>query len=108
MENGDDFIAVLKFRNTTAGGRKTPAFSGYRPQIKFHFTEMQTSGRQTFVDRESVLPGETITAYIKIASPKIYEKLLSEGMEFEFREGAITVGTGTIITILNPVLNKNT
>jgi len=78
MGKGDDFIAILKYKNTAEGGRKTPTSSGYRPQVKFHFTEMQTSGRQTFIDREIVYPGETVRAYIKIGSPHLFEHLLNE------------------------------
>ncbi|HSZ34975.1 MAG TPA: hypothetical protein VK772_16780 [Puia sp.] len=107
MVNGDDFIAVLKYKTTEEGGRKSPAYSGYRPQVKFHFTEMHTSGRQTFIDREIVYPGETVRAYIKITSPHLFERLLSEGLEYEFREGDTIIGTGIIITILNSILNKN-
>jgi hypothetical protein len=49
-----DFIAELKYLTTEEGGRKTPVHSGYRPQVKFCFTEMQTSGQQTFIDKEIV------------------------------------------------------
>ncbi len=37
-----DFIAQLQYRTIEDGGRKMPAYSGYRPQIKFDFEEMQT------------------------------------------------------------------
>jgi translation elongation factor EF-Tu-like GTPase len=47
-----DFIATLTYRTTEQGGRKTAAVSGYRPQVKFDFAEMQTSGQQTFIDRK--------------------------------------------------------
>ena len=45
---------------TEQGGRKTPAFSSYRPQVKFDFTEMQKSGQQTFIDKETVYPGDKV------------------------------------------------
>ncbi len=67
---------------------------------------MQTSGSQTFIDRDIVYPGETVRAYIKIGSPHIFEHLLYEGMEYEFREGRHIIGTGIIITILNLILKK--
>lgn len=63
-----DFIAELKYKTTEDGGRKTPAFSGYRPQVKFPFSEMQTSGQQKFIDKKSVNPGDTVNAEVSILS----------------------------------------
>ena len=79
-----DFIATLKYRTYEEGGRRTPVKSGYRPHIKFPFAEMQTSGQQTFIDRELVFPGDTVEAEIIIVSIDYFEKALTEGMEFEF------------------------
>ena len=58
----------MTYLTVEQGGRKTPAFSGYRPQVKIEFAEMQTSGQQTFIDRQIVYPGDTIDAEIKIIS----------------------------------------
>lgn len=104
--NKTDFIAQLKYRTTEQGGRQTPAKSGYRPQVKFDFTEMQTSGLQTFIDKEIVYPGDTVDAKIKISSPTYFAGSLIEGMEFEFREGATIIGTGEIKYIVNDKLEK--
>ena len=101
-----DFIAELKYLTTEQGGRKTPAYSGYRPQVKFDFTEMQTSGQQTFIDKEIVYPGETVNAKIKIVSPDYFAGNLKEGMKFEFREGATIIGKGQIKNIINSKLDK--
>ena len=101
-----DFIAVLKYRTTKEGGRRGPAFSGYRPGIQFSFSNMQTSGDQTFLDREIVYPGETVEAGIIIVSVPYFAGKLIEGMPFEFKEGATIIGTGVIKTILNPILRQ--
>ncbi|MDP4284348.1 MAG: hypothetical protein Q8891_07995 [Bacteroidota bacterium] len=101
-----DFIAELKYLTTEQGGRKTPAYSGYRPQVKFGFTEMQTSGQQTFIDKEIVYPGETVNAKIKILSPDFFAGNLTEGMKFEFREGSKIIGIGQITDIINDKLEK--
>lgn len=87
-----DFIATLTYRMTEQGGRQTPTKSSYRPQVKFDFTEMQTSGQQTFIDKETVLPGDVVDAKIKILSPDYFAGNLTEGMNFEFREGATVMG----------------
>lgn len=103
--NSPDFIAMLKYRTAEEGGRTKPAYSGYRPQIKFGFEVMQTSGRQMFIGKDNVRPGETVTAEITMASPHIFHGRISCGMYFEFREGAKVIGTGEIIEILNGDLN---
>lgn len=105
--NKVDFIAELQYLTTEQGGRKTPVFAtGYRPQIKFDFDDMQTSGQQTFIDKEIVYPGEKVEAKIKILSPDYFSNCLTEGMNFEFREGSQVIGTGEIKFIVNDKLEK--
>jgi len=101
-----DFIATLIYRTTDEGGRKTPAKTGYRPQIKFDFDEMQTSGEQLFIDCEWVYPGEKVAAEIKIVSADYLAGRLTEGMAFEFREGSRIMGTGKITHVVNELLRK--
>lgn len=67
---------------------------------------MQTSGQQTFIDKETVLPGDVVDAKIKILSPDYFAGNLTEGMNFEFREGATVIGTGKIKQIINDKLEK--
>ncbi|WPU95102.1 hypothetical protein SNE25_06135 [Mucilaginibacter sabulilitoris] len=101
-----DFIAELTYLSAEDGGRSTPAFSGYRPQVKFAFSNMQTSGQQTFLNKDIVYPGEMILAKIALASPQFFEKKLYVGLDFEFREGARIIGNGRITEILNRDLEK--
>jgi translation elongation factor EF-Tu-like GTPase len=104
--NADDFIAVLTYYTEEQGGRHTPAKSGYRPQVKFPFSDMQTSGQQIFIGKDIVSPGETMEARMKILSPEFFAGCLTEGMEFEFREGQNVIGTGKIKQIINEKLRK--
>ncbi len=67
---------------------------------------MQTSGQQTFIDKELVSPGENVKAKIKVLSPNYFTHKLTEGMEFEFREGATIIGSGKIEYIINEKLEK--
>ena len=107
-ENSDaDFIATLSYKTTEEGGRKTYAKSGYRPQIKFNFDDMCTSGQQTFIEREIVFPGDTVNAEIILLSAEYFEGKLRVGMKFEFMEGKTIIGTGEIIRIVNNKLNNN-
>ena len=67
---------------------------------------MQTSGQQTFLNKETVYPGDTVQATIRLLSVEHFANTLSEGMKFEFREGSRVIGTGIITSILNPNLQK--
>ena len=101
-----DFIAELKYLTTEEGGRKTPALSGYRPQVKFDFSVMETSGQQTFLNKKIVYPGDTVLAAIKIVSVTSFANSLKVGMTFEIREGSKIVGHGKITELLNLSLKK--
>lgn len=101
------FIASLQYKTTEEGGRKTFASSGYRPHIKFSFDEYMTSGMQTFLGTEIVLPGESVFAIIRILSAEYFEGKLYENLEFDFREGTHIVGTGKITKILDSKLDCN-
>jgi len=108
MKDDFDFIAILKYRTFDEGGRATPAKSGYRPELSFDFEKPTTSGRQIFLGREWVCPGETIEAEITMLSPQFYENKLYEGLEFKFKEGSKIIGTGEILKIKNKNLKKDT
>jgi hypothetical protein len=45
---------------------------------------MLTTGRQIFIDKAIVYPGDTVRAYVKIISTNYFHKSLTEGMEYEF------------------------
>ena len=102
-----DFIAILKYKKTEEGGRTTPAFSSYRSQIKFPFSEMQTSGQQTFLSNKVAYPGDEVEAEIAILSVEFFQNQLTEGMEFDFREGQRIIGTGKIKKIINERLKAS-
>ncbi|WP_148305621.1 hypothetical protein [Dokdonia sp. MED134] len=96
-----DFIAELKYRTSEEGGRTTNANSGYRPAIKFDFSENQTSGSQRFIRRNFAIPGETVVAEIRVASTEFLKNKLEKGTAFDFREGSRIIGFGKIIEVVN-------
>ena len=106
IKESPDFVAVLDYLSTEDGGRSAPALSGYRPGLKFEFTQMQTSGQQIFLDTDIVYPGESVIAEITLASSGFFNGYLSVGMKFDFRESAKIIGTGEILEILNKDLEK--
>ncbi len=81
-ESGIDFVAILKYKTTEEGGRSTPVFKNdsiykcYRPQVKFYFSERQTSGAQMFIDKEIVHPGDVANAEITMLCPEIFKNKL--------------------------------
>jgi len=102
--NQPDFLAKITYRTTEQGGRRTPAASGYRPQVKFDFSEVQTSTSQLFRDQETVAPGETVVAEMCMMGKDYFAEKLSVGMRFEVREGARVTALGEILEIFNKSL----
>jgi translation elongation factor EF-Tu-like GTPase len=106
MNKDPDFIALLKYKTTEEGGRKTIVHSGYRPDIKFPFSKILTCGFQNFIGQGEVFPGENVKAEITIIATKYFIGQLYENLEFDFREGRHNIGTGKIIEIINNNLKK--
>jgi len=102
MNEQPDFIAKLKYLTTEEGGRNGYAASGYRPHVEFNqIPYFKSSGSQTFLDKETVNPGEQVTAEITLASYYGYYGNINEGDIFKFFEGSRVIGTGEIVKILN-------
>ena len=107
MNRKPDFKAELIYRTTEEGGRKGFASSGYRPHIEFHhIPNFLSSGQQIFLDKQNVLPGETVTAEITLTSYFGYVRNLNINDTFNFCEGARIIGEGTIIEILDKDLEN--
>jgi len=106
MNSKFDFLAELNYKSTEKGGRRTPANSGYRPQLKFEFTEMQTSGHQFFIGTDTVKPGETVLAKIAMNTTEHCIAQLEIGTQFEFCKGTVVIGIGKITEIINKSLEN--
>ena len=77
------------------GGRKTPFFSGYRPQFYFRTTDV--TGAVTLLGgAEMCMPGDNVKLEVELGKPIAME----EGSRFAIREGGRTVGSGVITKIL--------
>ena len=82
------------------GGRKTPFFSGYRPQFYVRTTDV-TGTIKAFTDREGgnvemVMPGDNIKVTVELINAIAIE----QGMRFAIREGGRTIGAGVVAKIL--------
>jgi elongation factor Tu len=77
------------------GGRHTPFFSGYKPQLYFRTTDV--TGEVALPEgTEMVMPGDTINLKIKLIAPIALE----EKQRFAIREGGKTVGAGVVTKII--------
>ncbi len=77
------------------GGRHTPFFSGYKPQLYFRTTDV--TGEVTLPEgTEMVMPGDTVNLKIKLIAPIALE----EKQRFAIREGGKTVGAGVVTKIV--------
>ncbi|MGD9853367.1 MAG: elongation factor Tu [Planctomycetaceae bacterium] len=77
------------------GGRKTPFFSGYRPQFYFRTTDV--TGAVTLMGGADLcMPGDNVKLEVELGKPIA----MDEGSRFAIREGGRTVGSGVVTKIL--------
>ena len=85
------FEAQVYVLSKDEGGRHTPFFSNYRPQL-FCRTADITGMVQLPEDVKMVLPGDNVRLEVELISPIA----LNEGLKFAIREGGRTVGAGVV------------
>ena len=77
------------------GGRHTPFFTNYRPQLYFRTTDV--TGVVTLdAGVEMVMPGDNVTVNVELINPIA----MDEGLRFAIREGGRTVGAGVVASII--------
>lgn len=76
------------------GGRHTPFFSNYRPQVFTRTTDV-TGSIELLEGTEMVMPGDNATLAVKLINPIAVEV----GQKFSLREGGKTVGKGVVSKI---------
>jgi elongation factor Tu len=90
-----EFKAEIYLLKKEEGGRHTPVFSGYRPQVFIRTTDV--TGEVTLPEGvEMVMPGDNANVNIKLIKPVAMEK----SFRFAIREGGLTVGAGAITEIV--------
>lgn len=98
-----DIEVELTLLPTEHGGRKMPAFPGYRPQ--FYYGGHDCDAIYKYVDSDKVNPGESVIARVSFLHPQSHAGRIFEGMPFLIREGQRVVGYGRVTRILElPVL----
>lgn len=88
------FEAQVYVLTKEEGGRHTPFFSNYRPQL-FCRTADVTGIITLPEDIKMVLPGDHVTLKIELLSPIA----LNEGLNFAIREGGKTIGAGIVVGV---------
>ncbi len=82
------------------GGRKTPFFSGYRPQFYVRTTDVTGTIKAFTADdgseAEMVMPGDRVKMTVELINAIAIE----QGMRFAIREGGRTIGAGVVSKIL--------
>jgi len=90
-----EFKAEILLLKKEEGGRHTPVFNGYRPQVFIRTTDV--TGEVNLPEgMEMVMPGDNANVVIKL----IKTVAIQPGQKFALREGGLTVGAGTITEII--------
>ncbi|AEC02916.1 elongation factor Tu [Parasphaerochaeta coccoides] len=87
------FIGTVYVLTAEEGGRKTPFFSGYRPQFYFRTTDI--TGTVLLEGGKMVLPGDHTELEVELIHPVAMDK----GLRFAIREGGRTVASGQVTDI---------
>ena len=89
-----EFDAEVYVLSKEEGGRHTPFFANYRPQLYFRTTDV--TGEVILPEgTEMVMPGDNVTIAVKLIAPIA----MDDGLRFAIREGGRTVGSGVVAKI---------
>jgi elongation factor Tu len=95
------FKAQIYVLTQKEGGRKTPFFTGYRPQFYFRTTDV--TGVISLDDealsndqKKMIMPGDNTEITVELINTIAME----EGLRFAIREGGKTVGAGAVTSII--------
>jgi elongation factor Tu len=89
------FKAQVYVLKKEEGGRHTPFFNGYRPQLFFRTTDV-TGSIELPKGMEMCMPGDNVEMEVELIAPIAVET----GLKFSIREGGRTVGAGSVIEII--------
>ena len=95
VEKKNKFKARVYILTEEEGGRKTPFYSGYRPQ--FFFRVNNVSGSITLDEStQMVMPGDNVIITVELGAYVV----INTGLRFVIREGKLTIGAGLIFELL--------
>ena len=88
------FVGQVYVLTKDEGGRHTPFFNTYRPQVYFRTTDV-TGIISLPEGTEMCMPGDNVDMNVELITPIAIET----GLRFAIREGGRTVGSGVVIAI---------
>ena len=88
------FVGQVYVLSKEEGGRHTPFFNNYRPQVYFRTTDV-TGVISLPEGVEMCMPGDNVVMNVELITPIAIEK----GLRFAIREGGRTVGSGVVIEV---------
>ena len=91
-----EFEAEIYVLTEAEGGRKTPFFSGYKPQFYFRTTDV-TGQIDLLGGAEMCMPGDNVQVKVDLGEKAI---AMEDGVKFAIREGGRTVGAGSVTKII--------
>jgi elongation factor Tu len=89
------FEAQVYVLTKEEGGRHTPFFTNYRPQLYVRTTDV-TGSLKLLGSAEMCMPGDNVTLEVELIAPVALE----EGVRFAVREGGRTVGSGVVTKVI--------
>ncbi len=89
------FQAEVYVLTKEEGGRHTPFFNNYRPQLYLRTTDV-TGSLKLLGGAEMCMPGDNVTLEVELMCPDAIE----EGVRFAVREGGRTVGSGVVTKVI--------
>jgi elongation factor Tu len=89
------FEAEVYVLTKEEGGRHTPFFNNYRPQLYVRTTDV-TGSLKLLGGAEMCMPGDNVTLEVELIAPVALE----EGVRFAVREGGRTVGSGVVTKVI--------
>ena len=98
--------ATIRFLTTEEGGRRSPMYSGYRPQ--FSYDGFDWDAEHEYPDTEVVNPGDTVRTYLRFFRPEAHFGKMYVGMPFKIREGSRTYGEGIVNAIIDSRFDSTT
>lgn len=106
VDRPHDFEAMIKALPTSAGGRRHPMYSGYRPSHDLGLAEGSCDATHVYPEGGAIEPGASGPALVWLLSPELQAGRLFVGMEFTVREGPHIVGHGIITRVESSALQR--
>lgn len=101
MENKPHFVALLTYSSEIKSGKSTPFSNGSRAGFLFDFQNKIVFGSKNFLEIDLVYPSDIVKSEITLYTDWKTLNKIYIGLDFDFYEGDILIGSGIVIDLLN-------